>query len=450
MSDGHQRYRYRLNIPVKDSTVTPPSYYKAWYELRRDAVLIDEGQLVGIETPKEELIKRVLGFESELQAIAVVGMGGLGKTTLVSKVYHDDELRKEFQHHVWITVSQSFKLDEILRDIIQQLFDETKQPLPHGADSTDSSKLKRIIVDFLLGKRYLIVLDDVWHMDGWDALKYAFPESNCGSRLMLTTRSSEVASTCTNESGGMIYDLKPLSFEESWTLFCRKTFLEKPCPTRLQKICQNILKRCEGLPLAIVAIGGMLAMKDKIRIDEWEMVERSLRTELEGNDKLSGMKSILSLSFNDLPYHLKYCFLYLSIFPEDYLIERTKLIRLWIAEGFVLVKESRTVEEVGEYYFNELVNRSLIQVIEKYDDGRIRRCRVHDLLREIILRKSLDQNFMAITSEENRSLPERVRRLSAHRTLENIHPDHNFSRLRSLFLFGGGGSFCFCVFLICK
>lgn len=435
ISEGHQRYRYRLNIPEKVSSFTP-RYDKAWFELRRDAFLIDEGQLVGIETPKEELIKRVLGVESRLQVIAVVGMGGLGKTTAVSKVYYDDELRKEFQHHVWITVSQSFMLDEILRDIVQQLFEEAKQPLPHGAESTDSSKLKRIIVDFLHGKRYLMVLDDVWQMDGWDALKHAFPDSNCGSRLMLTTRNSEVASTCTIEPGGMVYNLKPLSFEESWTLFCQKTFRENSCPSHLEKICQNILKRCEGLPLAIVAIGGMLAMKDTIRTDEWEMVERSLRTELEGNDKLNSMKTILLLSFNDLPYHLKYCFLYLSIFPEDYLIERTRLIRLWIAEGFVQVKECRTVEEVGEFYFNELVNRSLIQVSEKHDDGRIKRCRVHDLLREIILLKSMDQNFAAITSEENRSLPKRVRRLSVHRTLENIHADHNFSKLRSLFLFG--------------
>ncbi|PON63347.1 NB-ARC domain, LRR domain containing protein, partial [Parasponia andersonii] len=377
---------------------------------------------------------------SELRAVAVVGMGGLGKTTLMSRVYEDFEVKKHFQHHAWVTVSQSFKIDDILRQIIQQLFDQIRQPLPQGANSADNYTLKRIMIDFLRGKRYLLVLDDVWSVDAWDAVRMAFPNDNTGSRLMIATRISEVASFYTKDLGGMIFPLRPLTLEESWSLFCAKTFPRDRCPTHLEKICRNILKRCEGLPLAIVAIGGMLATKDITKIDEWEIVNRCLGAELEGNKKLKGMQEILLLGFNDLPYNLKHCFMYLSIFPEDYLIRRKMLIRLWIAEGFTQETEGRTLEEVGDGYFNELLNRSLIQAAGDRiysTSGRITHCRVHDFLRELILLKSQDQNISAITNDKIERLPERVRRLSVHKgTKIDVYGNNNLCRLRSVLFFG--------------
>ncbi|XP_062094705.1 disease resistance protein RPM1-like [Humulus lupulus] len=197
------------------------------------------------------------------------------------------------------------------------------------------------------------------------------------------------------------------------------------------------MKRCEGLPLAIVAIGSMLATKDINRVDEWEIVHRSLQAELQGNTRLKGMQAILSLSFNDLPYHLKHCFMYLSLFLEDYSIKRNVLIRLWIAEGFIEEIEGRTLEEVANGCFNELLNRSLAQVNDRYSDGRVKSCRVHDILRETMLLKSKDQGFAAITNKEsNKRLPERVRRLSVHEgTNIDASRDNQLSQLRSLFFF---------------
>ncbi|XP_060673838.1 disease resistance protein RPM1 [Ziziphus jujuba] len=433
---GHQRYRYKLNFIEEGSSTSSVTANNNWHDLRGDALCLEEAKLVGIDKHKPYLIDKLIGGSSELQVVAVAGMGGLGKTTLVRQVYKDDAVKRHFQHHAWVTVSQVFKLEDVVRDIVQQLFDEIKQTLPQDADSSDSGKLKAILADFLAGKRYLVVLDDVWQVGAWDALKYAFPTNNNGSRLMLTTRNSKVASLSTTELGGMVYDLKPLSLEESWNLYCGKTFQGNDCPPYLEKISKNILKKCEGLPLAIVAISGMLSTKDRNRMVEWEMVERSLRAELEGNDSLQSMKKILSFSFNDLPYNLKHCFLYISIFPEDYLIEPKKLIRFWIGEGFVQEKEGRILEEVGEGYFNELVNRSLIQVVDKYYDGRIINCRIHDLLREIILLKSKDQNFVSIIREQSRALPEKPRRLLINKPLENVGGEHNLSSLRSLFYFG--------------
>ncbi|KAL7218016.1 hypothetical protein ACSBR2_011281 [Camellia fascicularis] len=191
------------------------------------------------------------------------------------------------------------------------------------------------------------------------------------SRVVLTTRNADLASFSSKEYHGDVYNLQPLPPKESWTLFCRKTFMENSCPSHLEGLSRAILNRCEGLPLAIVTISGLLSTKDKSNVDEWDKIYRSLGSELQGNDKLLSMKKILSLSYIDLPYYLKFCFLYLSVYPEDYLIEHSRLIRLWVAEGFVEMKAGMTIEEVAEGYLNELINRSLVQVAEMRSDGRI-------------------------------------------------------------------------------
>ncbi|KAL7249329.1 hypothetical protein ACSBR1_011478 [Camellia fascicularis] len=191
-------------------------------------------------------------------------------------------------------------------------------------------------------------------------------------RYVLTTRNANLASITSTEYYGDVYNLQPLPPEESWTLFCRKTFMENSCPSHLERLSKAILNRCEGLPLAIVAISGLLSTKDKSSVDEWNKIYRSFGAELEGNDRLLSMKKILSLSYLDLPYYLKFCFLYLSVFPEDCFIDHWRLIRLWVAEGFVEMKAGMTVEEVAEGYLNELINRSLVQVAEMRSDGRIK------------------------------------------------------------------------------
>ncbi|XP_059658823.1 disease resistance protein RPM1-like [Cornus florida] len=325
----------------------------------------------------------------------------------IKKVYDNIEVKNHFKSHAWITVSQSFDLKELLKDLIQQLFNEVKKlapqilesmdnnnlkaqlkdflqprrkPDPQRLEAIDNNNLKAQLKDFLQQRRYVIVLDDVWSINAWDALKYALPDNNCGSRILLITRIGSVASTSSIESHGNIYAMKALSPKESWILFCWKTFQEKYCPPHLEELSQSILEKCVGLPLAIVAIGGVLATKDKNRMDEWEMVMRSLGAELEGRDKLE----------------------------KDYHIKIMKLIRLWTAEGFVEAKEGMTSEEVAEGYLNELVNRSLVQVAMICYDGRLRRSRIHDLFREIIISKSIEQSIVAIVSEENTRWPEKV------------------------------------------
>ncbi|XP_050266508.1 disease resistance protein RPM1-like isoform X2 [Quercus robur] len=423
ISDGHERFR---------SETIDAHPYKPWDDHRRNALLIEEADLVGIENPKKQLVSWLIQDDTGREVVSVVGMGGLGKTTLVKKVYDDAQVKLQFKYRAWITISQSFKMEELLKHMLQQLYRVKRKPVPQELDSMTNDQLRTKINSFLQHKRYLIVLDDLWHIDEWDAVKYALPSSN-SSRVMLTTRHSDIASASVKEFHGNIYSLNPLPLEESRTLFCRKTFGENSCPPYLNNLTESILKRCEGLPLAIVAISGVLATKD--RVDEWDMIKRSLADELRENPRLSSMDKILSLSYNDLPYHLKSCFLYFSIFPKNHVIDQMRLIRLWIAEGFVRTKKGMTLEEVAEGYLYELLNRSLIQVAGTTSEGRIKTCRVHDLLREIIINKVREQNFVTIARGQNTEWPEKVRRLSIHKTMPDVLQSQSISHLRSLHMF---------------
>lgn len=185
-----------------------------------------------------------------------------------------------------------------------------------------------------------------------------------------------------------------------------------------------------------MAIGGVLATKSWTNIREWGMLNHSLGPELDSNDKFGSMRIVLLLSFNDLPYYLKPGFLYLSIYPEDHLIERNTLIYRWITEGFVKQKEGRTVEDVAEGYLNELINRSLLHPVQYNDDGSMKLGWIHDLYRELILSKSRDDNFTATVNEQTTLWPEKTRRLSIHGTLGNLQVKRSATKLRSFLTFG--------------
>ncbi|XP_022717075.1 disease resistance protein RPM1-like [Durio zibethinus] len=408
-----------------------------WLDRRGDALLLDSVDLVGIDEPKTQLINWLVEGNSGRKVVSVVGMGGSGKTTLVKQVYDNAKVKKHFAVHVWFTISHPLKIEELLRNMVRHLFDAIRRPVPQGVDDMDATLLKMVIKAFLQQRRYLIVLDDVWHINEWAVVDYALANNGRGSRVLLTTRNSEVASTSCIESEDKAFYVKPLSPDESWDLFCKKCFRRSPCPPELEKHSRRILEKCEGLPLAIVAISGVLATKRRT-VAEWETVYRSLGAEIEDNSKLINFKEVLLLSFNDLPYHLKSCFLYLCLFPEYHLIEKMRLIRLWIAEGFVEVKEGKTQEEVAEDYLDELLNRSMIQVAGTANDGRVRTCRIHDLLREIIISNARDQNFVAVVKDQNATWSDKVRRLAMHNTFPNAQHDKNVSHLRSLFMFGMG------------
>ncbi|KAL7217982.1 hypothetical protein ACSBR2_011247 [Camellia fascicularis] len=440
ISKGHKRYHDRYDMLEQGSSSRSTGLNAAYHDYRGDALLLHESELVGIDKPKSKLIRWLVDEDPKLKVFSISGMGGLGKTTLVKKVFDDAVVKNHFQSHVWTTVSESFKIEVLLKDIIKKLFEEIKQPAPQGLDNMDTNSLKAIINAFLQQKRYVLVFDDVWDSHAWQSFRRVFPIGNCGSRVVLTTRKADLASSASKEYYGDVYNLQPLTREESWTLFCRKTFMENSCPSHLEGISKDILDRCEGLPLAIVAISGLLSTKDKSSVDEWDKINRSLAAELQGNDKLQSMMKILSLSYVDLPYYLKFCFLYLSVFPKDCLIDHWRLIRLWVAEGFVESRAGMTIEEVAEGYLNELINRSLVQVAEMRNDRRVETYRIHDLWREIIVLKSEEQNIVTLSGEQSGAWPEKVRRLSINNHWEYTQQSKRFSRLRSLLMFNATDS----------
>ncbi|XP_027157292.1 disease resistance protein RPM1-like [Coffea eugenioides] len=414
ISEGCRRYQVEFGI---DHRVTGSSTMNdSWRYSRDDALLVEEAKLVGIDQPKQHLISKLLEADDhQLKVISVVGMAGLGKTTLVKKVHEDPDVRKNFPVRAWVTVSQTCDFPKLLRDLIWQLHKELNKSVPQFIESISTAELKEFAKDFLQqAGRYAIVFDDVWDVEFWNEIKFALPEGNYGNRVMLTTRNADVASASCTESQDYVHRMEPLSNEDSWTLFCNKIFKGNRCPAHLMDVAKALLDKCDGLPLAIVAIGGLLASKDASRIDEWEKIQQSLGGEFTG--KLERVKRILSLSYNDLPSHLKPCLLYLTIYPEDYPINCQMLILLWIAERFVEWREGMSIEDVAWGYLRELISRSLIQATNVFYEGTPHTCRIHDLLREVILIKSREQNMVTVTTGQPMTWPseEKVRRLAIH------------------------------------
>ncbi|CDP12943.1 unnamed protein product [Coffea canephora] len=415
ISELRRRYQDEFGIDHRvtgSSTMNDSRRYS-----RDDALLVEEAKLVGIDQPKQHLISKLLeGHDHQLKVISVVGMAGLGKTTLVKKVHEDPEVRKNFPVRAWVTVSQTCDFPKLLRDLIRQLNKDLDKSVPQSIESMTTAELKEFVKDFLRrAGRYAIVFDDAWDVEFWNEIKFALPEGNYGNRVMLTTRNADVAPASCTESQDYVYKMEPLSIEDSWTLFCNKIFKGNRCPAHLMDVAKAVLDKCDGLPLAIVAIGGLLASKDVSRIDEWEKIQHSLGGELEGTGKLERVKRILSLSYDDLPSHLKPCLLYLTIYPEDYLIGCYRLINLWIAERFVEWREGMNIEDVAYDYLSELISRSLIQVTEVFYEGLPDTCRIHDLMREVILIKSREQNMATVITRQPMTWPsEKVRRLVIH------------------------------------
>ncbi|WRX12697.1 NB-ARC - like 10 [Theobroma cacao] len=236
-------------------------------------------------------------------------------------------------------------------------------------DKLKEHELVEKLYDVLKEKRYLVVLDDIWRCEDWVSLKPAFPKGNKGSKLFFTTRNKEVALLADPCSSPI--ELPLLTDDESWTLFERKAFPENKmdshaCSKEFERLGKEILKKCGGLPLAIVVLGGLLATKKSCT--EWKMVLKNINAHLNKFQQqgchYGGVNGILALSFNELPFHLKPCFLYFGHYPEDSEISKKELIRLWIAEAFISLslEGEMLMEDVAEQYLEELTNRCLVQV----------------------------------------------------------------------------------------
>ncbi|XP_059282803.1 putative late blight resistance protein homolog R1B-14 [Lycium ferocissimum] len=378
----------------------------------RKPPVVEEDAVVGFDKEADKVIDRLLQGSGDLVVIPVVGMPGLGKTTLANKIYKHSKIEYAFFTRIWVYVSQSYRRRELFLNIISKFTRNTKQY--HDMCEED---LADTIQGFLgKGGKYLVVLDDVWSTEAWERIKIAFPNNNKYNRVLLTTRDSKVAKHCNDTP----HNLKFLTAKESWILLEKKVFQKDKCPGELGRPGQSIARKCKGLPLAIVVIAGALIGKGKTT-REWEQVDQSVGEHLINKDNPENCNKLVQMSYDRLPYDLKACFLYCGAFPKGFEIPAWKLIRMWIAEGFIQYKGNLPLEYKAEDYLNDLVNRNLVMVMQRTSDGQTKTCRLHDMLHEFCKQEATKEEnlFQEVTIGVEQSFPGK-RELSTYRRL-SIH-----------------------------
>uniref|UniRef100_A0A804PCE9 Disease resistance protein RPM1 n=1 Tax=Zea mays TaxID=4577 RepID=A0A804PCE9_MAIZE len=382
--------------------------------------LTDNSEIVGHVDEIGRLTQWLLEYKQERTLIAVFGMGGSGKTTIASSAYKSQKITRTFNCHAWVTVSQTYQVEELLREIINQLIDQ-RASMSSGFMTMSGLRLVEVIQSYLQDKKYFIVLDDVWDKDAWLFLNYAFVRNNCGSKVLITTRRKDVSSLAVDQ---YTIELKTLQYAESWELFCKKAFRaskDNQCPENLRFCAEKIVARCQGLPLAIVTIGSVLSYHE-FEEQGWESFYSQLSWQLANNPELNWISNVLNMSLNDLPSYLRNCFLYCSLYPEDYKIKRKVISKLWIAEGLVEDREDgTTMEEVANYYLVELTQRCLLRVTESNACGRPRAFVMHDLVRELTSNIAKKEKFgIAYGDASTTQVPPEVRRLCIQREVPGV------------------------------
>ena len=285
-------------------------------------------------------------------------------------------------------------IEDLFKKMIRKFHEGRKEEVPGHLNSKSHEELLAMLSTYLKSKRFLVVLDDVWDIKLWQEIKMPLLKRHHGSRIMLTTRKKDIAFH-SFEVESRPFEIEPLGSNEAWELFSKKAFStydNKSCPPKLESLAWKLEEKCNGLPLAVVTLGGLMSSKGSS--SEWRNVYNSLNWHLTNHPMLEPMRSILLLSFNNLPNRLKPSFLYYALFPEDYLIKRNRLIQLWIAEGFVEPIDGVTPEQVAEGYLVELIVRSMLQV-EKDEAGGLKGYQMHDLVRELALSTSKKEKFGA-------------------------------------------------------
>ena len=410
------------------------------------ALYAEATELVGIYGKRDDELMRLLSMEGDdasknrIKKVSIVGFGGLGKTTLARAVY--EKIKGDFDCQAFVPVGQNPDMKKVLRDILIDLSDGNPQS---DLSILDVNHLIKKLHQFLENKRYLVIIDDIWDEKLWEGINLAFSNrNNQGSRLITTTRIVSVSNSCCSSASDSIYQMKPLSTDDSRRLFHQRIFPDKSgCPNEFEQVSKDILKKCGGVPLAIITIASALASGQHVKPKrEWDVLLQSLGSGLTEDNSLEEMRRILSFSYYNLPSHLKTCLLYLCIYPEDSKIDRDRLIWKWVAEGFVHHGDQGTsLFLVGLNYFNQLINRSMIQPI--YDDlGQVHACRVHDMVLDLICNLSREAKFVNVLDGTGNSISSEsnVRRLS----LQNKMEDHqakpltnimSMSRVRSITIF---------------
>ncbi|XP_037423911.1 disease resistance protein Pik-2-like [Triticum dicoccoides] len=544
---AERRSRYGVDNPSPSSAVGAPHAvtHGIAEHLMASRQLIRTENPVGVKVDMKNLgdwLTKAKHDKGSHQAVAsLVGFGSVGKTTIAMAFYRD--FRNEFVCRASVTVSQNFDEDEVLRDILGQIkpTDSEIKPKEEEQEGSNTGRLekKNLVADIknsvkqvvpllfghrpqsndgsiqskietmnrdqlieelkrrLLGRRYLLLIDDIWSVETWETIRNWLPNVNAtDGRVIVTTRFQAVGAACSGRDGtDYLHTVNVLSEAESKSLFHQSASESQSNEeserkdTRSQAVGtesseedgdgtdhehsadvpsdadakgllndhvsdpesskgkenpgghEEIWKYCGGLPLAIVTMAGLVTCNPTKNNDHWSKVCKSLFLEQVAPLTLEGVTRILDYCYNDLPADLKTCSLYLSIFPKGSKISRKRLTRRWISECFVTEKQGLSAEEVAETYFNHLVRRKIIRPVDHSSNGKVKSFKVHDMILEYIVSKSSEENFITVVGGHwlMPTPSNKVRRLSMQSSgskHESSTKGMNLSQVRSLTVFG--------------
>ncbi|KAL1809291.1 hypothetical protein ACET3Z_026281 [Daucus carota] len=396
-------------------------------EVRNTPPFEDESQIVGRDKDLSYLVQTVSkDHDQDLQVVAIVGMGGQGKTTLARMVYNKDVVVDMFPKRMWVTVSTEFDFMKILNHMVVSLT-STSSALENAEGLINNLKKN------LKEEKFLLVLDDVWNEkpEEWENLRNSLlgVGGARGSKIIVTTRKQEVvdAMLCS-----VSHEVEKLSDEYSWELFKQRAFSHREALDRgtLASLGRRMVQRCGGLPLAIKTLGGLLHSKKSE--EDWLLISNSEVW------KSKGVMSSLRLSYDNLPYSsLKRCFTYFSIMPKDSIIYKNELVQIWMALGFLLppADSNALMEDIGNEYFNILLWNSLLQDVERDELGNIISCKMHDLVHDLALDLSKSQSLTVKAGHELNCTSKPIY-LRLEKGVSDIKPTiakRNFERVQTLY-----------------
>ncbi|XP_057743734.1 putative disease resistance RPP13-like protein 1 isoform X2 [Arachis stenosperma] len=366
--------------------------------------LVGVHQIYGRDKDREAIVKLLLDDTSEggISVIPMVGMGGIGKTTLAQMVYNDDRVKQKFDVKAWVCDGQ----EEF--DVLKATKTVMEKVTSSSCDSTELNTIQESLKEVLAGKKLLVVLDDMWsnNYDVWISFLKPFKSSNGAVMILVTTR---LDSTADMVKTVPTYHLSLLGDDDCWSVFADHSCLnsaESHSRSDLEVVGRKIVEKCNGLALAAQTLGGLLRARKEVA--DWEFILRSEIWELPKKD--CGILPALRISYDYLPSHLKRCFVYCSLFPKDFPFQRDELVLLWMAEGLLQQLKSGSTLEVGSKYFNDLVSRSFFQH-SKTDEGYFV---MHDLMHDLSIfygGKFFSRNFEDGTADKHDACP-RPRHLS--------------------------------------
>ncbi|EXB56304.1 Disease resistance protein RGA2 [Morus notabilis] len=394
---------------------------------------VDPSDVIGRDIDQKNIISLLTDAASDdhdeihpkLSVIPIHGIPGVGKTTLTRLVYNHKRVRCYFELKMWVHVSKDFDVPRLIKEILDSATGKKN-------DNLTFDQVQTQLRDNLEGKRFLLVLDDVWNGDRsrWIELRSLLTGGSKGSKIIVTTRSANVGDCMGTISP---YNLEGLSDEHSWNFFLKCAFKEgvgHEQNRNLLDIGRQILDKCKGIPLVVRTLGSLLYSNQDVQY--WRYISESKLWEVVAEPYRKGIFAALLLSYSDLPFHLKRCFLYCSLFPKGKEIFSLELIQLWMAHGVLIPKrnEYRSLEDIGHQYFKELCSRSFFQYVKK--QGWYYSFSMHELIHEFA--QLVAQSECWIINSPESDICNRVRHLSVNQLSGNEIPSclDNLNSVRTI------------------